>query len=153
MKRTRAIEILTEKSVAFEVRAFEAARFTAEEAAEALQLPLASIFKTLVVRGSAAGEAMALVPGDRELNLRKLAAACGEKRVDLVPVQELQRLTGYLKGGVSPLGGKRVLPIYIDASARQCSLISISAGLRGVQILIAPEALIRASGARVAELV
>ncbi|MBM3450908.1 MAG: aminoacyl-tRNA deacylase [Armatimonadetes bacterium] len=141
MKRTRAIQILQERGVAHEVRAFAAEAFTAEEAARALGLPAGSLFKTLVARGERRGVVLALVPADAQLSLRKLAAAAGDRRMEMVGVAELMPLTGYHKGGVSPLGGRRAWPTYVDGSARRWSSISISAGQRGLQILLAPDAL------------
>ncbi|HEU4327108.1 MAG TPA: aminoacyl-tRNA deacylase [Roseiflexaceae bacterium] len=152
MKRTKAIEILTQAGVPHEVREFAANEFTAEEAARELGLPLGQLFKTLVVRGERQGIVMALVPGDCALSLRKLALAIGDKRADLVEQSELTRLTGYLKGGVSPLGGRQSYPVLIDERAILCERISVSAGLRGLQILLAPDDLIRATGGSYADL-
>ena len=152
MKKTRAIEILSAAKAPFEVREFAAAEFTAEEASEQLGIPLAQVFKTLVLRGEKHGELMAVVPGDRELSLKKLAHAAGEKRVEMAKLEELQRLTGYLKGGVSPLGSKKRMPVYIDASAREHERISVSAGLRGVQLWLPVSSLESAAHASVVEL-
>lgn len=152
MKRTRAIELLSEAGVAHELREFKAKEFTAEEAAREIGMPLEAVFKTLVARGESGRVVMAVVPGNSSLSLRKLAAALGEKRADMVDVGELQRLTGYLKGGVSPLGGKRVFPVYIDNSAYLHEQIAVSAGLRGLQIVLAPDDLAKAANATFAEL-
>ena len=88
MKKTRAIEILSAAKAPFEVREFPATEFTAEEVAERLDIPLAQVFKTLVLRGEKHGELMAVVPGDKELSLKKLAHAAGEKRVEMVKIEE-----------------------------------------------------------------
>ena len=152
MKKTRAIEILDKAGIAYELRSFEASEFTADEAAEKMGLPPEDIWKTLVARGERKGVVMAIVPGPRTLSLRKLAQAIGDKRADMVDVSELMRLTGFLKGGVSPLGGRREYPIYIDASVQAHARVSISAGQRGLQILIAPADLIRATRGVVADL-
>jgi Cys-tRNA(Pro)/Cys-tRNA(Cys) deacylase len=153
MKKTKAIEILDKAGIAYELRAFDATEFTAEEAAEKMGLPAEDIWKTLVARGERKGVVMAIVPGPRSLSLRKLAQAIGDKRAEMVDVSELMRLTGFLKGGVSPLGGRREYPIYIDASVRTRTRVSISAGQRGLQILIAPDDLIRIAQGAVADLV
>ena len=142
MKKTRAIEILDKAAVPYELRSFEATEFTAEEAAEKMALPAEDIWKTLVARGERQGVVMAIVPGPRSLSLRKLAQAAGDKRAEMVDAGELMRLTGFLKGGVSPLGGRREYPIFIDQSIHQHTRVSISAGQRGLQILIAPADLI-----------
>lgn len=156
MKRTKALDALAAAKVVHEVREFAASAFTAEETARELGLPLAILFKTLVVRGERRGVMLALVSGERELSLRKLAQAAGDKRVEMVDVAELPRLTGYLKGGCSPLGikvgGRTGYPTFIDASAFTHERISISAGLRGVQVLLDPRDLARLTNATTADL-
>ncbi|MEO6061344.1 MAG: aminoacyl-tRNA deacylase [Thermoflexales bacterium] len=156
MKRTKALDALAAAKVAHELREFEASEFTAEETARELGLSLAILFKTLVVRGERRGVMLALVSGERELSLRKLAQAAGDKRVEMVDVAELPRLTGYLKGGCSPLGikvgGRTGYPTFIDASAFSYERISISAGLRGVQVLLDPRDLARLTNATTADL-
>lgn len=156
MKRTKALDALAAAKVVHEVREFAASAFTAEETARELGLPLAMLFKTLVVRGERRGVMLALVSGERELSLRKLAQAAGDKRVEMVDVAELPRLTGYLKGGCSPLGikvgGRTGYPTFIDASAFTHERISISAGLRGVQVLLDPRDLARLTNATTADL-
>jgi Cys-tRNA(Pro)/Cys-tRNA(Cys) deacylase len=152
MKRTKALDILDKANIAYEVREFKAAEFTVEETAEALGLPLNMLFKTLVAEGERKGLVMALVPGDAQLSLSKLAKAMGDKRVELIDVEDLFRVTGYLKGGCSPLGAKRAFPVYMDETAILHDRVSVSAGLRGVQMLIAPDDLRRATNATFADL-
>jgi Cys-tRNA(Pro)/Cys-tRNA(Cys) deacylase len=147
--RTRATQALDRLGVAYDLLEFDAERHTAEEAAERLGLPPEVVFKTLVVRADDGRVLLACVPGDRELDPRALARAAGAKRVELVAAAELMRLVGYVKGGVSPLGTRRPLATFVDASALGHPRISISAGARGVQIWIAPGDLVRATGARV----
>ena len=93
-------------------------------------IPPSQIFKTLVLRGDKAGVLMACIPGNKELDLKELANVSKNKRVEMVPVKELQSLTGYIRGGVSPLGGKKKYPLYIDESIRDLDPVSISAGKR-----------------------
>lgn len=152
MKRTRALDILMQANIPHEVREFEATDFTVEEAAAALGLPLNMVFKTLVAQGERKGLVMALVPGDAQLSLSKLARAMGDKRAEMIDVDDLFRVTGYLKGGCSPLGAKRNFPVFIDETAILHDRISVSAGLRGVQMLLAPEDLQRATNATLADL-
>jgi Cys-tRNA(Pro)/Cys-tRNA(Cys) deacylase len=152
LKRTQALEILTQLKIPFELREFAAAEFTVEETSEHLGIPLHQLFKTLVVRGERKGVVLALVPGDCQLSLSKLAKAMGDKRCDLVEVEEMTRITGYLKGGCSPLGGKKTLPVFLDDSALALERMSVSAGLRGVQMLLAPSDLQRATRATVTAL-
>jgi Cys-tRNA(Pro)/Cys-tRNA(Cys) deacylase len=152
MKRTKALDILDKAGITYEVREFTASEFTVEEAAERLGLPLNTLFKTLVARGERSGLVMAVVPGDAQLSLSKLAKAMADKRVEMIDAADLFRLTGYLKGGCSPLGAKRTFPVFIDPSALQHECISVSAGLRGVQMLLAPMDLQRATNGVVADI-
>ncbi|MCS6847741.1 MAG: Cys-tRNA(Pro) deacylase [Anaerolineae bacterium] len=152
MKRTRALDILARAGIPHEVREFAAHEFTVEEAAEKLGLPLGMVFKTLLVRGERKGLVFALTPGDAQLSLSKLAKAMGDKRAELADVEDLFRLTGYLKGGCAPLGAKRDFPVFMDQSAMAHARICVSAGLRGVQVLIAPADLQRVTRAIVADI-
>ena len=95
---------------------------------------------------------MACIPGDGELDLKELAAVSGNKRVEMVHLNEVLGLTGYVRGGCSPLGAKKAYPVFLDASAETQTTISISAGKRGEQILLAPADLIRAANATVVKL-
>lgn len=149
MHQTRAIQILHEKKIPHSVREFEAVEFTAAEVSEKLEIPEEQVFKTLVIEIEKKLFA-ALVPGTKELSLKKIAAALGGKRAELVPVDNLMRLTGYLKGGVSPLGSKRSLAVVCDSSILEHETVSVSAGKRGVQIILAPKGLIEATNAKLA---
>lgn len=155
MTSTPATKQLSAAGIAHEVVEFRARDFTAEEAAREAGLPLAEVVKTLVVRG-ASGIVLAMVTADRELSTRKLARALGERAVDLVEQREIQRLTGYLKGGVSPLGisvrGVTGYPVVLDERALLAERVSFSGGRRGVQILIAPADLVAATRATVADI-
>jgi len=152
MKRTRALEILDQNKIAYEVREFAASEFTVEETAEQLGLPLHQLYKTLVVQGDRKGIQMALVSGNAQLSLSKFAKASGDKRAEMIDVEDLFRVTGYLKGGCSPLGARKLFPVFVDATALTHAQISISAGLRGVQMLLAPADLIKVMRATVADL-
>jgi Cys-tRNA(Pro)/Cys-tRNA(Cys) deacylase len=139
MKRTRAIDILERARIPYELREFAAVEFTVEETSTQLALPLGVLFKTLVAEGERRGMVMALVPGDAQLSLSRLAKAMGDKRCAMIDVEDLFRVTGYLKGGCSPLGAKKTLPVFIDSSALQHERIAVSAGLRGLQMLLRPK--------------
>jgi len=115
-------------------------------------LPAAQVFKTLVARGERNGIAMAVIPGDQELNLKALATAAGERKIQLVPVKELQGLTGYIRGGVTALAAKREFPVYVDETIELFDVVSVSAGVRGVQILIEPGDYLRATLGTIAAL-
>jgi Cys-tRNA(Pro)/Cys-tRNA(Cys) deacylase len=124
----------------------------AETVAAKIGLPPEQVFKTLVARGDRNGIVMAAIPGDQELNLKALAAAAGERKIQLVPVKELQALTGYIRGGVTALAAKRDFPVYVDETIELFDVVSISAGVRGLQILMAPADYLRATKGTVAAL-
>jgi len=134
------------------LRQFRATDFSAEEAARALRVPFASIVKTIVVRGDRTGVMRVCLTGPTRLSLQKLARVSGNKRVELVASEELRRLTGYLRGGVSPLGGRGKHPVYCDASVLGAPRVLVNAGMRGVQIELDPKDLVRAADAAVADL-
>ncbi|MDR7555460.1 MAG: aminoacyl-tRNA deacylase [Armatimonadota bacterium] len=147
--RTRATRVLDELGITYELREFEAEAYTAAEAAARLGLAPGQVFKTLVARTDDGRVAVACVPGDAALDLRALAGLLGAKRAALVDATELMRLVGYVKGAVSPLAQRRRHPVFIDASALRHPRISISAGVRGLQLWIDPRDLARATGAQV----
>lgn len=150
--KTAALRTLDQLGIPYTLRRFAASELSAEEAARALGVPLAVIVKTLVVRGDRTGVMRVCVSGGTRLSLRRLAQSSGDKRVDLVPVGDLRRLTGYVRGGVSPFGGRAKHPVYCDASILGLDRIFVNAGRRGLQIELEPRALIRAADAVVAEL-
>ena len=110
------------------------------------------VFKTLVARGDKTGVLMACIPANDELNLKALAAASGNKHVEMVPLKDVRPLTGYVRGGCSPLGGKKDYPVYVDISALEHQNVYVSAGLRGVQTLLSPEDLLRAVNGSLVEI-
>jgi Cys-tRNA(Pro)/Cys-tRNA(Cys) deacylase len=114
----------------------------AEVVAAKIGLPPGQLFKTLVAEGDRHGICMAVIPGDAELDLKALA-----RKIRLVPVKELQKLTGYIRGGVTALAAKKAYPVYADKSIEQFEVISISAGVRGLQILLAPADYLRVANA------
>src|ERR1700681_207465 len=138
----------------YELREYEvdANDLAAETVAAKIGLPPEQVFKTLVARGDRHGTSMAVIPGDQELNLKALAAAAGERKIQLVPVKELQALTGYIRGGVTALAAKRDFPVYVDETIELFDVVSISAGVRGLQILIAPADYLRATKGTIAAL-
>ena len=152
--KTNAVRLLDQLQIPYELREYEVDPndLAAETVAAKIGLPPEQVFKTLVARGERNGVCMAVVPGDQELNLKALATAAGERKVELVQVKELQSLTGYIRGGVTALAGKRVFPVYADETIELFDVISISAGLRGLQILLAPADYLAATNARLADL-
>jgi Cys-tRNA(Pro)/Cys-tRNA(Cys) deacylase len=150
--KTRAMQLLDQAGISYRIREFQEEELTAEEVAVKLGIPLPQVFKTLVVRGEKSGVLLACVPGTMTLSLKALAKASGNKKVEMVEKDEIHRLTGYLRGGVSPLGAKKRYPVYLDASALEQPFLSVSAGMRGMQILVPPGDLVRAADAAVAPL-
>jgi Cys-tRNA(Pro)/Cys-tRNA(Cys) deacylase len=152
--KTIAARILDQLKIPYELRAYDWSEdeLDAVTVAHKVGLPPAQVFKTLVVRGDKTGVLVACIPGDRELDLKRLAAISGNKKAEMVPVKEIQSLTGYIRGGVSPLGMKKQYPFYLDESAQGLNPVSISAGQRGLQILLSGTDLIRATQARLAPL-
>ncbi len=145
--KTNAARLLDQLGIRYELREYEVdpEDLAAESVAAKIGLPPEQVFKTLVARGDRNGACMAVVPGDQELDLKALATAAGEKKIELVPVKELQGLTGYIRGGVTALAAKREYPVYVDETIELFDVVSISAGMRGLQILIAPEDYLRAT--------
>src|SRR5258708_22831052 len=131
----------------YELREYEVdpEDLAAETVAAKINLPAEQVFKTLVASGDRNGICMAVIPGNTELNLKSLAEASGNRKIQLVPVKELQSLTGYIRGGVTALAAKKDYPVFSDETIELFHLISISAGIRGVQILLAPAAYLRAT--------
>ncbi len=150
--KTNAVRLLDRLGVPFELREYEVDPddLAAETVARKVGLPPEQVFKTLVARGDKHGVCLAVVPGNCELDLKALAKATGDKKIDTVPLKEVEPLTGYVRGGVTALACKKPYPVYLDESASLFDRISISAGLRGLQVLIAPDDYIRATRAIVA---
>jgi Cys-tRNA(Pro)/Cys-tRNA(Cys) deacylase len=152
--KTNAARLLDQLGISYELREYEVDPndLAAETVAAKIGLPPEQAFKTLVARGDRTGVSMAVIPGDQELDLKALATATGERKIQLVPVKELQSLTGYIRGGVTALAAKRDFPVYVDETIELFDVISISAGQRGLQILLAPSDYLRATKAKVAAL-
>ncbi|SET60882.1 Cys-tRNA(Pro)/Cys-tRNA(Cys) deacylase [Natronincola peptidivorans] len=145
MKKTNAVRILDKHKISYELLEYEVDEtdLSADHAAKKAGVPLERVFKTLVARGDKTGVMVACIPGGAELNLKKIAGISRDKKVELVPLKEVQQLTGYIRGGVSPIGMKKSYPTYIDDSALRFDSIMISAGMRGCQIKIRPEDLLK----------
>jgi len=157
-QKTNAARLLDEMGIRYQLREYEVDPndLAAETVAVKIGLPAQQVFKTLVARvegkNDRNGVVMAVVPGDQELNLKALAAAAGERKMHLVAVKELQALTGYIRGGVTALGAKRDFPVYVDETLELFDVISISAGVRGLQILMAPSDYLRATKGTIASI-
>jgi len=153
-QKTNAARLLDGMGIHYELRAYEVDPddLAAETVAAKIGLPPEQVFKTLVARGERNGIVMAVIPGDQELNRKALAAVAGERKIQLVPVKELQSLTGYIRGGVTALAAKRDFSVYVDETIELFDVVSISAGVRGLQILIAPADYLRATHGQLAAL-
>lgn len=152
--KTNAMRILDELGIRYETRQYQVdpEDLSAETVAAKIGLPPEQVFKTLLVKGDRNGFCFAVVPGDAELDLKALVKLSGERKADLVPLKDLQPLTGYIRGGVTVLAAKKDFPVYLDETAQAFDVLSVSAGVRGTQILIAPDDYIRAVGATVGEI-
>ena len=150
--KTHAARLLDTLNIHYELRTYavDPEDLSAVRVAEKVGLPASQLFKTLVCRGDRTGVCLAVVPADRELDLKALARARGDRRCDTVPLKEVQPLTGYVRGGVTALAAKREHPVVLDASAMEWPVISISAGVRGAQRLLAPVDYARVTRASVA---
>lgn len=138
--KTNAVRLLDTAKIPYELRAYEVdpEDLSAETVAAKVNLPLEQVFKTLVMRGDRNGVCLAVVPGNTAVDEKAVAKLTGDRGVEMVPLKEVQALTGYIRGGVTALAGKRDYPVYVDETAELLDIISISAGVRGTQILIAP---------------
>lgn len=155
IKKTNAARILDGLGIDYEIKTYEVDEndLSAVHVAQISGLNIEMIFKTLVARGDKTGIIMAVIGGGDELDLKALARASGNKSVEMIALKELLPLTGYVRGGCSPLGAKKNYPVFVDARALTLEKISVSAGQRGMQIVLSPQDLVRAANATVAELI
>ncbi len=155
MMTTNALRIVRSLGISVETREYQWSEedLSASAAAEKLGVDPDRVFKTIAVRGAASGPFLCVVPGSAEVDLKKAAKASGNKSVEPLPLRELEPLTGYVRGGCSPVGTKKVLPVFIDETAGLWDSIFVSAGARGLQMMLAPADLARAAGAVFADLV
>lgn len=153
MTKTNAMRMLDRAKISYEVLSYEydESDLSGVHAAQALSLDPAQVFKTLVTRGGKGGVFVFCIPVDAELDLKKAARCAGVKNIEMLHVRELQGLTGYIRGGCSPVGMKKQYPTFIDASADMFGEIYVSAGLRGQQLKVNPRELKEFIGAQFAE--
>jgi Cys-tRNA(Pro)/Cys-tRNA(Cys) deacylase len=152
--KTNAVRLLDQLGIEYELREYEVdpKQLDAEIVAAKIGFPPEQVFKTLVARGDRNGICMAVIPANSELDLKALAVASGDRKIQLVPVKELQGLTGYIRGGVTAFAGKKDYPVYVDESIQLFDRISVSAGIRGMQILVAPADYLKIMKATLAQL-
>lgn len=147
--KTNAMRLLDALAIPYTTREYtvDPEDLSAESVAAKIDLPVEQVFKTLVVKGDRGGVRMAVIPGDEELDLKSLAKLSGDRKVEMAPLSEVQPLTGYIRGGVTVLAAKKEYPVYLDETAYLWDSISVSAGLRGTQILLRPDDYIKATNA------
>ncbi|MDR0940375.1 MAG: Cys-tRNA(Pro) deacylase [Mediterranea sp.] len=154
INKTNAARLLDKAGVTYELVPYPVDEddLSAIHVAASLGEDVEQVFKTLVLHGDRGGHFVCVVPGEREVDLKLAARASGNKKCDLVPVKELLPLTGYIRGGCSPIGMKKQLPTYIHPSCLDFPYIYVSAGVRGLQLKIAPQDLIRQTEAEICPL-
>lgn len=155
IKKTNAARILDQNKIAYTIIPYvvDENDLAATHIADQLGEPVEQVFKTLVLHGDKSGHFVCVIPGNCEVDLKKAAVVSGNKKCDLIPMKDLLPATGYIRGGCSPIGMKKHFPTYLHSTAGLYDYIYISAGVRGLQIKIAPSDLIRISQARTASLV
>lgn len=148
--KTNAARLLDTMGIRHELREYDPGdeHLAAEEVAARVGLPPEQVFKTLVARGERTGVMLAVVPGDAALDLKALAKLGGDRKCDTVPLKEVTPLTGYVRGGVTALACKKEYPTFVDETLELFDVVSVSAGVRGTQILLAPADYLRATKAR-----
>lgn len=153
IEKTNAARLLDKAGVAYKLIPYEFDEndLAAQHVADSLGQDIAMVFKTLVLQGDKSGYIVCVVPGDMEVNLKALAKASGNKKVEMIAMKDLLAVTGYIRGGCSPVGMKKRFPTYFHSTALNFDHIYVSAGVRGLQIEISPAALIDFVGASVAE--
>jgi len=149
--KTNAARLLDTLGIRYELRDYDVdpEDLSAETVAAKVGLPPEQVFKTLVARGDRTGVLMAVVPGNGELDLKALARLSGDRKVDTVPLKELQPLTGYIRGGVTALGGKKEYPVFVDETLELFDVVAVSAGVRGTQLVLAPADYLRVTQGKV----
>ena len=154
IEKTNAARLLDRAKIPYELvpYAVDEEHLAATHVAEQLDEPIECVFKTLVLKGDRAGYFVCVVPGDHEVDLKAAARVSGNKKADLIPMKELLPVTGYIRGGCSPIGMKKRFPTFIHRTAEEQPFVYISAGVRGLQLKIAPQALIAFVGATVADI-
>ncbi len=153
--KTNAARALDALSIIYDLRSYEVdeADLTAASVARKIGLPAEQVFKTLVVRAASGNHLFAIIPGNAEVDLKKLAAAAGEKRCELAPLKEVEPLTGYVRGGVTVLAARKAFLAIADESIELYDQISVSAGQRGLQLVLVPGEYLRATKCLLADLI
>lgn len=150
-QKTNAARKLDQLGIAYQLRSFaiDDEHLSAAQVAERLGVPPQQVYKTLLVRGAKLGPMFAVIGADAELDLKGLSRAAGERSVEMVPLSQLTAITGYVRGGTTALAAKKDLPVFLDEYALLEPAIAVSAGMRGLQLVLAPDDYVRATSATV----
>lgn len=153
IEKTNAARLLDKAGIAYSLIPYEFDEndLAAQHVADSLGQDIAKVFKTLVLHGDKSGYIVCVIPGDKEVDLKALAKVSGNKKVEMIPMKDLLQVTGYIRGGCSPIGMKKRFPTYFHSTAIDHDRIYVSAGVRGLQIEISPEDLIGFVSATVAD--
>jgi Cys-tRNA(Pro)/Cys-tRNA(Cys) deacylase len=152
--KTNGARILESLGIPFELREYEVdpEDLSALTVAKKVGMPPEQVFKTLLTTGGPNSYVFAVIPGDAELDFKKLARAAGLRKAEMAPLKEVQPLTGYIRGGVTVFGAKKAYPVFVDETIILFDQISVSAGARGTQLILTPEDYLRAAEAETADL-
>ena len=153
MNKTNAMRQLDAAKIKYEPKEYEVdeSNLAGTHIADCIGLPYEMVFKTIVARSDKGAPMVFCVPCHKEIDLKKAAVVAGCKKVETVAVKELLGLTGYIRGGCSPIGMKKKFPTYFDISAAELDTLTVSAGVRGIQLLISREDIVRFTGAKLAD--
>lgn len=153
-EKTNAARLLDKAGITYKLVPYEVDEndLAAQHVADSLGQDIACVFKTLVLHGDRTGYVVCVIPGNMEVDLKALAKVSGNKKVEMIPMKDLLSITGYIRGGCSPIGMKKRFPTYFHTTALQQKVIYVSAGVRGLQIEIVPLALIEYVNASVADI-
>ena len=154
MTKTNAMRRLDAAKIKYEVKEYEVdeSDLSGTHIAEQIGLPFEQVFKTLVAKGEKSGVVVFCIPVDREIDLKKAAVVTGNKKLEMLHVKDLLGTTGYIRGGCSPIGMKKKFPTYIDESSRSFEQITVSAGVRGAQLLLRVDELVKFTEAKICQI-
>jgi len=154
LKKTNAARILDQHNISYDLLAYDVDEndLSAEAVANKVGKPVDIVFKTLLLRGDKTGVIVAVIPGNAEVNLKALALLSSNKKCLMVPLKELLPLTGYIRGGVSPLGMKKEFPTFVDNTITNYKKICVSAGMRGLQLFLNPLQLLKITNSKTGDI-
>lgn len=155
MKKTNAVRILDSNNIQYELFEYEfnEDEIDAVSVANKINAPHEQVFKTLVATGDKTGTVVFVIPGNEELNLKKAATASGNKKIEMIKVKDLLSLTGYIRGGCSPVGMTKKYPTFLEETSQLFGKIYVSSGIRGMQMLVSPAELVKVTEAELSDLI